>query len=415
MKRIIIFLVIFAGVAAFIAAQTTDTEAFRQEGVASWYGSEFDGKPTASGEIFNSGNYTAAHPKLPFGTILTVTNKQNKRQVTVRINDRGPFVSSRIVDLSKAAAEALDMIITGTAQVILERAIDTTLGPVISNYITVSVPEPSEPEPAVDFIEPVEVTLAEPVMAEIFSPETAPHEVILIETASINVTPPEVISTETASINVTPPEVISPETASINVTPPEVISPEIASINVTPPEVISPEIAYTVIPATETTFAEITSTELISSKTPLYAETPSLVTPIAVTPIKEVVVPEIPLKTAPVTAPVSPVSLTSPISPASVNTAITSSLDAPAAKIIGNIPPAGSSRLYRVQVGAYKIPKNATDAFDKLKKAGFNPSYEQHGDYYRVVLAKLKAAEIQSIAQKLGNAGFHEAIIRDEP
>jgi rare lipoprotein A len=96
-------------------------EYFRQEGVASWYGYEFDGRPTASGEIYNSSLLTAAHPTLPFGTILLVTNRQNNRQVAVKVNDRGPFVASRIIDLSRAAAEQLDMLITGTAPVTIDK------------------------------------------------------------------------------------------------------------------------------------------------------------------------------------------------------------------------------------------------------------------------------------------------------
>jgi rare lipoprotein A len=93
---------------------------FRQEGIASWYGREYEGRPTASGEIFNSSQLTAAHPSLPFGTMIIVTNQHNNRKVTVRINDRGPFVPARIIDISRAAAEQLDMISTGTAPVSVE-------------------------------------------------------------------------------------------------------------------------------------------------------------------------------------------------------------------------------------------------------------------------------------------------------
>jgi rare lipoprotein A len=224
--------------------------------MASWYGEEFAGRPTASGEIFNPGMFTAAHPTLPFGTVLQVTNRHNMRQVIVRVNDRGPFVAARIIDLSMAAAEALDMISSGVVPVIVERANDTTLGPVRTPVITYS--------PAV---------------------------------------PPPVIVVEI-------PQVIHP-----------------------PPPVI---------------------------------------------PQQGVMFP------------------------------------APAANIVGGIPPAGSHRLYRLQVGAYRIPRNAVDAFTRLRNAGLNPAYEQHGDFYRVVLAGLRANEIQSIAQTLGNVGFREAIIREE-
>jgi len=105
-----------------LAAQNTaqlpsSTDVFKQEGIASWYGREFEGRPTASGEIFDASQLTAAHPSLPFGTRLIVTNQHNNKSVTVRVNDRGPFVPARIIDVSRAAAEQLDMIVTGTAPV----------------------------------------------------------------------------------------------------------------------------------------------------------------------------------------------------------------------------------------------------------------------------------------------------------
>jgi len=87
---------------------------------------------------------------------------------------------------------------------------------------------------------------------------------------------------------------------------------------------------------------------------------------------------------------------------------------APAARIIGGIPPAGSTKQYRLQVGAFRVPRNAVDAFDKLKNAGLKPAYEQYNDLYRVVLPGLRAAEIQAIAQILGNTGFPEALLREE-
>ena len=91
-----------------------------QVGVASYYGEKYDGKRTASGELFDMNEMTAAHPTLPFGTRVRVTHLGNKRSVVVRINDRGPFVKGRIIDLSRAAAEKLDMIETGLAEVRLE-------------------------------------------------------------------------------------------------------------------------------------------------------------------------------------------------------------------------------------------------------------------------------------------------------
>jgi rare lipoprotein A len=89
-------------------------------GVASWYGQEFHGRPTSSREVFNMNDMTAAHRTLPFGTHVMVTNLANDRSVVVRINDRGPFVRGRVIDLSYAAARVLGLIGPGTARVRLE-------------------------------------------------------------------------------------------------------------------------------------------------------------------------------------------------------------------------------------------------------------------------------------------------------
>ncbi len=88
-----------------------------EEGLASWYGPGFHGRRTASGEIYNMYAFTAAHRVLPLGTYVLVTNLENGRRVVVRINDRGPFVPGRIIDLSYAAARALGMVKKGVARV----------------------------------------------------------------------------------------------------------------------------------------------------------------------------------------------------------------------------------------------------------------------------------------------------------
>ena len=93
--------------------------AFEEQGVASWYGGKFHGRLTANGETFNTHELTAAHKQLPFNSMVTVTNLANGKSVQVRINDRGPFVEGRIIDLSYAAAAELDMIKTGTAPVLV--------------------------------------------------------------------------------------------------------------------------------------------------------------------------------------------------------------------------------------------------------------------------------------------------------
>ena len=293
---------------------------FHQEGIASWYGGEFDGKPTASGEIFNSGSFTAAHPVLPFGTVLMVTNKQNNKRVTVRVNDRGPFVAARIIDLSRAAAEALDMLTIGTAPVILEEAPTSATGP------AGEAPPPSAVAVEIPVTPPIPAPVAEtPVPVPVYTPPPAEVPAVITET------PPAIVQ--------------EPQ-------------PVIAQIPQTVPQEPQP-----------------------------VAQAPA--------PVVQAPVPVVP-------APVPVVSAPPPV------------YNLPPAVIRGATPPATSSKLYRLQVGAYAVPKNAVDAFDKLKNMGLNPAYEKIGDLYRVVLPRIRAGEIQSIAQMLGNAGFREALIREE-
>lgn len=88
--------------------------------VASWYGKKFNGRPTASGELFDADSLTAAHRTLPFGTMLRVTNPATGRQVVVRVNDRGPWVRGRHLDLSMAAALAIGLRSKGVGAVLVE-------------------------------------------------------------------------------------------------------------------------------------------------------------------------------------------------------------------------------------------------------------------------------------------------------
>jgi len=94
--------------------------ALAEEGVASYYADEFNGRKTSNGETYDMHQLTAAHRTLPFGTTVLVTNRSNGKNVTVRINDRGPFKDDRVIDLSLEAAKAIDMIGPGTASVSLQ-------------------------------------------------------------------------------------------------------------------------------------------------------------------------------------------------------------------------------------------------------------------------------------------------------
>jgi rare lipoprotein A len=99
---------------------TSVSPGWTETGEASWYGPGFNGKRTASGEVYDMEAMTAAHRQLPFGTRVRVYNLDNGREAVVRINDRGPFAHGRIIDLSKAGAREIGMLGTGTAEVQLE-------------------------------------------------------------------------------------------------------------------------------------------------------------------------------------------------------------------------------------------------------------------------------------------------------
>ncbi len=101
-----------------------------QYGIASWYGGEFHGRPTSSGEIYDMFQLTCAHNSLPLGTVVMVTNLENGRSVELRVNDRGPFVKERIIDVSYAAAQILGMWGKGTAYVKVE-----WIGPPLSELV----------------------------------------------------------------------------------------------------------------------------------------------------------------------------------------------------------------------------------------------------------------------------------------
>jgi rare lipoprotein A len=264
-------------------------EVFRQEGIASWYGPGFDGRPTASGEIFDATQFTAAHPDLPFGTFLLITNKHNNRQVSVRVNDRGPFVASRIIDVSKAAAEYLDMIITGTAPVVIE-------------MLQASYPPP----------------------LETYTPAPAVQPQIIYYPPPVTQIPAQPLTTDPAPVMPT-------------ITVDYVPNPPVTTVYLPPPMVTVPVVT-----------------------------------------VPEILLPSV-----------------------------------PGVRLIPNISPL-PGKTYKLQVGSYKDPRSAVNAFERLRNAGLGPSYERYQDFYRVVLAGIRGAEVQSVTEKLDAAGFHEAVIRED-
>ena len=120
-RRLICFLLPLLLLAGCTTRKAPATEPMRkgdeQRGLASWYGKPYHGRPTASGEIYNMRKVSAAHRTLPLGTVVKVTNLNNGRTLVVRINDRGPFVEGRIIDLSYKAAKKLGMVEAGVVPV----------------------------------------------------------------------------------------------------------------------------------------------------------------------------------------------------------------------------------------------------------------------------------------------------------
>src|SRR5262249_57916016 len=112
---------VIAGATSARAESSPPRRSTAAVGVASWYGDDFQGSRTASGERFDAGAMTAAHPSLPLGARVRVTNLANGRSVVVRVTDRGPFVCGRVIDVSSAAARRLGMVESGTARVQLVR------------------------------------------------------------------------------------------------------------------------------------------------------------------------------------------------------------------------------------------------------------------------------------------------------
>src|SRR5437867_9843576 len=119
-----------------------------QVGVASWYGPGFHGNRTANGEIYDQYELTAAHPSLPLGTRVMVTNLENGRAVQVRVNDRGPFVDGRAIDLSYAAARTLGMVGPGTVRVRIEVLGPTTLAAAAPAVAPAALPTARSSPPA---------------------------------------------------------------------------------------------------------------------------------------------------------------------------------------------------------------------------------------------------------------------------
>jgi len=146
---------------------------YDETGIASWYGPDFNGKPTASGEIYDQNGLTAAHKSLPLPTIVQVTNLENGRSLKLRINDRGPFVNGRIIDVSRRAAQLLGFHQNGTAKVRVQVLADESMALAAALTGGSGVPA-DQPQPAAPSAAPTMAVTAQQLPATGSSATAAP-------------------------------------------------------------------------------------------------------------------------------------------------------------------------------------------------------------------------------------------------
>jgi rare lipoprotein A len=373
---------------------------FRQEGIASWYGAEFEGRPTASGEIFDSSQYTAAHPSLPFGTFLTVTNMNNGRKVNVRVNDRGPFVSSRIIDLSQAAAQMLDMVGSGTAPVVVElmenspgydqgtagtyqaetNANAVSQGGYTSSNSQIYAPYPLYQSPQTPTYPPVQsgdpaVVQVQPPQQQITQYFQQPLQQTMPQTPQ---TPRQVQQVQQQPLQQVLPvqQVIQP-----------IVQPVVTSQQPSQPMVQTPQSPAS--PQVQT--AQPVQINIPIELRPVVSSEPAVIPPSEASPAPS----------APKPSPIVPGIATAPSPQAS------QAVPAPVVKL-------KPGAIYRIQVGSYREVRNALAAAERLKNAGLNPAYERNGDLFRVVVSAIPSEEVNSALRKVGIAGFESPLLREE-
>jgi len=519
MKRIVSVFLFCPVFAVSVPAQTQmpENSTFRQEGVASWYGAEFEGRPTASGELFDPNQFTAAHPTLPFGTFITVTNLQNNNQVRVRVNDRGPYVSSRIIDVSRAAAAKLGIIETGTANVTIEMiprnspagsessAVQDFNADVGAASFAAASPSPASAVPAASREAtpsaaaagvPAPSAQANPSAAA--APLTASPAPVSQTSGAASPAPasysPAVTSAAAAvQNNIVPrqsnasalprpalPRIPKPPTAAgtaaaapvtpRQITPQTPKTPKQTAAAASSAPQTNPKPSQTAaLPAA----APKTAAQTVVPKTPAAPYNPvqeqpsgagnpaATISPSVAqagvprkTPPKNVIQPPVspPAPAAPAVSntvpnPAPPVKNSGPVQPnfpvpgpaAGGNPAFDDSpAPAPAIRPLPGSPavpqtvkqpepeieaapaepaeikggPVVPGKTYRLQIGSFKVPRNAVGTFDKLANAGLNPSWEPFEGYYRIVITGLKAEDLPIVAEKLGSLGFKEVIAK---
>jgi len=188
MKRLLTFVFVFSVVFLSYSQNEWEKVGYTQSGKASFYANKFHGRKTASGEMFDMYAMTGAHPLIPFNSIVKVTNVANGKWVTVRINDRGPFSKTRIIDVSKAAALKLDMVQDGTIDVTIE-------------LLRVGIPEMSDADISdTTLATPIAESVAFPSKKDIIKEEVAAQEKKEESTSTVPIIPEGLGKVSVASV-----------------------------------------------------------------------------------------------------------------------------------------------------------------------------------------------------------------------
>jgi rare lipoprotein A (peptidoglycan hydrolase) len=369
---------------------------YHQQGVAS-YGPNIDGIPTESGELYKAAEFTAAHRDLAFGTLVLVTSIDNGKQAVVKINDRGPQSKDYIVEVSYAAAQRLGMIDAGTANVVL------TMTQTDGSALSLDFNKTDRPAVDTTALASAAAAAAPSAPASGAAPDAAPASA-----APASGTASDTRPAAPAAPADDKPEVVAPATLA-NTAPPllsqGVVSAPPANAGAAPvaPSVYSAGTGASAVPAPYIPAVPATGAPAANAASPT---TPRQILPVAAAarpPSSET------HETLPPGSEISPVQR--PVLDPSSDPLRAPVVKYPAATVLGDIV---SGRSYRIQVGSFKVTRNAVDVFDRLRAAGFSPAYERNGEYYRIVIPGVRGEDMVNAAKTLGQAGFAEVIAKQE-
>jgi len=377
---------------------------YDESGIASWYGPDFDGKPTASGEIYDQNGLTAAHRTLPMPTIVQVTNLENGRSIKLRVNDRGPFAHGRLIDVSQRAAQLLGFIEQGTARVRVQVIADESqaLAAALTGGTLVAEGEPQPATPD-----------AAPTMAV-----TEANLSTLSATLPPQGTPATVASSgmSTGGSSVAAPATTAPATTLVAPPPP---APAPAPL---PTTTVGSSTTHRTVAAPGTPSIVLDKPSSAGASAATAAALPA--SPATPTPAPAPVPTQTTVAAVPTTPSASTTS-TSPTSPAIAPAPVTTGVGtppAPAGTEVAAYEPNGKVTQYPVkqtaifiQAGAFTKKKNAESLTAELRKLGpatMTPVKIGGQQFYRVRLGPISSVtEADRLLEELVRTGHSEARI----